>query len=390
MKKVFLPLLFSLLSLSVSAQEVIHVRKSAHAANPTIFFQGVSGNTELSSAVAGNLKNCGWFTIAPDKKADYILKGAASSSEMALSLFRGNGTSVQKFRIKVKQNNPAFTARQAVDHILKKLFNIAGICTSKIAFCAEVKPGYKEIYICNYDGSDVRKITSNRTLSVEPDWEPGQKRLVYTMYSQNFTDIIEYDMASRRSRRLIQFPGLNAGAAVSPDGNYFAVILSKDGTVDLYVKSVNGKYMKRLTRNTASESSPAWSPFGAKLCFVSDISRAPKLYSINVDGTQMTKLPTMGTESVSPDWSSDNKIVYSAKMGRNYTICLLDVTGKEPGRAVISAAGDWESPSWAPDNRHIAVSRKLNGRSDIYVIDTWTGRAKRILAGKIPFSMPSW
>jgi len=354
------------------------------------YFKGISGNKAISAEFAKNLKNCGWFDISVDLKANYVASGSVAGSELKVNLHRGNGSAVVSFRLPVNSKDPGLATRKAVDYLLKKLFDVKELCTSKIAFCGEVKPGYKEIYICNYDGSGVKKITSNNTLSVEPDWEPGQKRMVYTMYSKMFTDIIEYDLSLRRSRRLVQFPGLNAGAAVSPDGKYFAAILSKDGTVDLYVKSINTKFMKRLTKSHSSESSPCWSPSGAKLCYVSDQTRSPRLYVVPVGGGQSTKLPTLGTEAVSPDWSKDNKIVYSAKMGRNYAICLFDVKGKEPARTVISAAGDWESPSWAPDNRHVVASRKVGRRSDIYVIDTWTGKARRILAGKFPFSAPSW
>ncbi len=385
-----LTLLLLLLATPLLSQDKIRIQKSAIAKNPTLYVAGITGNKRISANFAKNLKNCGWFDISVNPKSAYVASGAVVGTQLKINLRRGTGASVLSFRLPLNSRDTDMTTRQAVDYILQKLFNIKGLCSSKIAFCAEVKPGYKEIYICNYDGSGVQKITSNHSLSVEPNWEPGQKRFVYTMYSKMFTDIIEYDLPTKCSRRLIQFPGLNAGAAVSPDSKYFAVILSKDGTVDLYVKSINTRYMKRLTKGKYSESSPCWSPSGAKLCFVSDKSRSPKLYTISVSGGNAVKIPTMGSESVAPDWSSDNKIIYSAKMGRNYAIALLDLTGKEPARAITSAAGDWESPSWAPDNRHVVASRKYNGRSDIYVIDTWTGKAKRILAGKVPFSNPNW
>lgn len=114
------------------------------------------------------------------------------------------------------------------------------------------------------------------------------------------------------------------------------------------------------------------------------------MYVVNATGGQPARLATMGTEAVSPDWSTDNKIIYSARMGPNYILALLDLEGNVPPRAVIQAAGDWESPAWAPDNRHVVATRTADGRSDIYVVDSWTGKARRILAGKIPFSMPCW
>lgn len=368
----------------------VKVQKTALRKNPTISSRGISGSPILTGKINSDLNNCGWFDVKQGGQTDYIINGTLSGSDLKVTLYRSNGTSIFSFNIKANATSPEITSRQTVDYILKKLFEVEGLCMSKIAFCAQLQSGLQEIYIADYDGTNVMKITNNRTLSVEPDWEPGQKRLVYTMYSKMFTDIVEYDLSSKRSRRLIQFPGLNAGAAVSPDGRYFAVILSKDGKVDLYIKSINTKWIKRLTNSNSSESSPCWSPSGGKLCFVSDQTGRPDLYIISARGGQPQKLPTLGNEAVSPDWSADDKIIYSAKMGRNYAIALLDLNDKEPARIVVSAAGDWESPSWAPDNRHVVASRTFNGRSDIYVIDTWTGGAKRILAGKIPFSLPSW
>ena len=239
-----IPLLF-LLTLTCMVQNTtnaqIRVKKAALRKNPTISSRGVTGSPVLTDTINSDLKNCGWFDIKQGGKTDYILKGALSGPNLKVTLYRGNGSTVFSYSIRANMKKPEITSQRAIDHILKKLFSVNRLCTSKIAFCAQLKTGLKEIYIADYDGANVRRITSNRSLSVEPDWEPGQKRLVYTMYSKMFTDIVEYDLSSHRSRRLIHFPGLNAGADVSRDGRYFAVILSKDGKVDLYIKSITTK-----------------------------------------------------------------------------------------------------------------------------------------------------
>ncbi|MCK5844876.1 MAG: PD40 domain-containing protein [Victivallales bacterium] len=373
-----------------SAESKIRIMKTALAKNPTLFFKGVAGSAALTKRVANDVSHCGWFNVVDlEHAAEYTLSGSISGRTLRFSLKRG-GIDALSFSMPFNNKKIVSISQRSVDHILKKLFRVDKLCRSKIAFCAETKPGRKEIFICDYDGGNIKRITRNGTLSVEPDWEPKQKRLVYTMYGKSNTDIVEYDLKSRRSRRLIHFPGLNTGAAVSPDGKYFAAILSKDGSVDLYLKSLTTSFLRRLTQGKSAESSPCWSPSGAKICYVSDMSGSPRLYVLSVNKKNRIRLKTLGTEAVSPDWSSEGKIIYSAKMGRNYALAMYDVAGDKTSKVVIAAAGDWESPSWAPDNRHVVASRKLNGRSNLYVIDTWTGRARRILAGRIHFSMPSW
>ena len=375
------------ISTTVSVNAQVHVVKNALSKNPSLKFNGIKGNSNLSNAIYNDLKNCGWFNITNSPNADYTLTGNANTNTLKVVLSKQSP--FLSFNLSFAPNKTTFTAHKTVDYILKKLFNINNLCTSKIAFCASIAKKCKEIFISDFDGTNVQQLTHNGSLSVEPDWGPNHKRLLYTLYNRSSTDIIEYDLASRRSRRLIHFPGLNAGGTISPDGHYFAAILSKDGTVDLYIKSIETKLLKRLTHNRASESSPCWSPSGAKLCFVSDITGKPKLFVINATGKNLVKLKTFGSEAVSPDWSTDNKIVYSTKMGAAYTLAVYDMNIGE-SKLIVNIAGDWESPSWAPDARHVVATRHYKGKQELYIIDSWNKTVKPLLGGKYKFSMPTW
>ncbi len=373
-------------SSALNAQEV-KVIKPGRDRNPTLMYKDITGNPELSKLILSDLKLCGWFDLV-DSGAEYFITGAAAGTQVQMVLANGNGTTLFTVNSPVSQNLRS-TAHKAVDAVLKKKFNIEGICSTKIAFAGQTQIGKKELFICDFDGQDVQQLTNSNSLSVEPDWIPGRNSIVYTLYSKTMTDIVELDVASRRSRNLAQFPGLNAGAAVSPNGNVIALILSRDNQVELYIKSFSGKDFQRLTNDISVEASPCWSPAGDKICYVSDKSGKPGLYVINSRGGPSVKLPTQGSEAVSPSWSSDNKIAYSAKNG-NYAIAVLDLAGKEPGKTVVNAAGDWESPSWAPDARHVVCARTLGGNSSLYVIDTWTGKARQLLGGKMNIVLPSW
>ncbi len=376
------------IAMTQDVQAQVRVVKPVNDRNPTLMYKDISGNPELSKIIASDLKLCGWFDLV-DSGAEYFITGTAAGTQLQLSVSNGNGTPLFSINSPINPQNLRSSAHKAVDAILKKKFDIAGICSSRIAFAGQTQIGKKEIYSCDFDGYNISQLTTNNSLSDEPDWIPGRDAIVYTLYSKMFTDIVELDVASKRCRRLAQFPGLNAGAAVSPNGNVIALILSRDNQVELYIKSFAGKEFQRLTNGISVEASPCWSPSGDKICFVSDMGGKPGLYIIGAGGGNSVKLPTMGTEAVSPSWSSNNKIAYSAKMG-NYAIAILDLNGKEPSRTVVNAAGDWESPSWAPDNRHVVCSRSYGGNSSLYVIDTWTGKARQLLGGKMNIVLPSW
>ena len=118
-----------------------------------------------------------------------------------------------------------------------------------------------------------------------------------------------------------------------------------------------------------------------------------RLHIIAANGGFAKRVPgALGSESVSPSWSKDGKIAYSAKLG-NYTVAIVDAEVKKaPARSkqqygpLKLGKGDWESPSWAPDNRHVVCSRNYG----IYVVDTWKGTARQILGGKSKLSLPDW
>lgn len=373
-------------SASLDAQEV-KVMKQSRDRNPTLMYKDITGNPELSKLIRSDLKFCGWFDLV-GSGAEYFITGAAAGNQVQMVVANGNGTTLFTVNSPITQNLRT-AAHKAVDAILNKKFNIPGICSTKIAFAGETQPGKKEIFICDFDGQNISQLTNSNSLSVEPDWIPRRDSIVYTLYSKMFTNIVELDVPSKRSRNLAQFPGLNSGAAISPNGNVMALILSRDNQVELYIKSFSGKEFQRLTNDISVEASPCWSPAGDKICYVSDKSSRPGLYVIDSRGGASVKLPTIGTEAVSPSWSADNKIAYSAKNG-SYTIAVLDLSGKEAGKTVVNASGDWESPSWAPDSRHVVCSRKLGGSSSLYVVDTWTGKARQLLGGKMNIVLPSW
>jgi TolB protein len=377
-----------IISSCLDLQAQVVVRKSAKDRNPTLMYRDISGNPELSKLIASDLKNCGWFDLV-DSGAEYVVTGTAAGAQLQTNVSNGNGSPLFALNSQVNTRDLRSTAHKTVDAILKKMFNIAGICSSKIAFAAQTQVGKKEIFTCDFDGQNITQLTFNNTLSVEPDWIPGRDAIVFTLYSKMFTDVVELDINSKRCRKITQFPGLNSGAAVSPNGSQLAIILSRDRQVELYVKSLGGQELQRLTNGIGVEASPCWSPSGDKLCFVSDMGGRPGLYVISPRGGTPVKLSTQGSEAVSPSWSSDNKIAYSAKMG-DYAIAILDLNGKEAAKTVVNAAGNWESPSWAPDARHVVCTRTSGGTSALFVVDTWTGKTRQLLGGKMNTVLPSW
>ena len=373
------------------ASAQVDVTVSGKKGDDTLIFRSFKGSEDMRRQIEKDLRNCGWFEILKNGVSTFMIDGSATGTNVTLDLKDGAGVKLATVRAIGGTNAEA--SHKAVDSILKLLYKVDGICDTKITFTAEIAPLRKEIYTCDYDGTNFKRVTRNNGLSLDPVWAPSGNSIVYSYIGNAFTTLMEQDIRTGKSRQLARFSGLNAGGAISPDGSKIALILSKDNQVDLYLRATNGGPLKRLTKDKAVEASPCWSPDGTKICFVSDSGYGrPRLHVISVNGGRSARLPgVLGSESVSPDWSSDGKVVYSAKLG-NYTICVADPAGaaeKEPRQKVgliASQGGDWESPSWAPDNRHVVCSR--NG--GLYIVDTWSGKNRQIVGGRSKCTLPDW
>ncbi len=358
--------------------------------NPLLFIKGISGDAEIAKIAANDLKLCGWFDITTDSaKADYTISGTASAGSLQLTV-----TGMKSFII--TQPLPAADRdhyiHKGVDMVLNKLFNIKGICASRIAFSVKSSSNSraKNIYIADFDGRNIKQITKHTNLCVEPEWTPDAKSLVYTMYGNSNTDIIQTYIDPLRSRMLVRMPGLNCGAAISPNGQTLAMISSRDKQVELYVKPVNGSSMTRLTNDRAVEASPCWFHDSSKICFVSDKQgRRPGIYVISAGGGSAVRQPTLGEEAVSPHVSSNGSIVYSCKMGGHYTLAIISKDEKVKSGVIVSQAGDWESPCWAPDNRHVICAKNNGNSSTLYIVDTWTMKVRQYMGG-YDMTYPSW
>lgn len=373
---------------SLLQAEPIEISKSAQRTfvQPTLQIRQINGDKEFCDPFYRYLVTCGWFRVV-NGNADYNLIVNGGDGKVSMQLFFGENPVLSK-NISYSGDVRRAAAR-SVDELISARFK-QRLCDSQLTFTVETRPGIKEVFVCDTDGGNIRKITDFSTSCVEPSWMPDGKSVVYTRYTLAGTDVCETMINPWRSRRLTHFKGMNVGAAVHPGGEYLAMIMSIDRQVELYVKALNSRDRRRLTQSKAVEASPCWHPNGGSICYVSDRSGRPGLYLIGANGGSPQRIPTLGSEAVTPAWAPDGKLAYSAKIGGSYKLAVYDPNGGESGVIANLPAGDWEGAAWAPDSRHIAASRRVGKRSEIYIVDSKTGKSRKLLNLKYSQTSPDW
>lgn len=273
-------------------------------------------------------------------------------------------------------------AHRMADDIVQAVTGHKGIASMRIVLVGN-RTGKKELYLCDSDGGEVRQLTGEGRIAIGPNWGPDGNSIVYTSYMRDFPDICRIDLNRNQRTSLANYSGLNTGASISPDGKDLALILSKDGNPELYIKNIRSGKLTRLTNSPrAAEASPDWSPDGSQLVYASDQGGTgrPQLYIISREGGTPRRISNRGTENVAPDWGSNGLIACASRSGGQYVIAVIQPSSGQMSY-LVSDGADYEDPSWAPDGRHIVAARSIKYQSSIYLLDTVSDRPVALLQG---------
>jgi Tol biopolymer transport system component len=188
---------------------------------------------------------------------------------------------------------------------------------------------------------------------------------------------------------------------VVPTGtsNKIAFASNRDGIAQLYSMNADGTSVSRLTTNYANDESPKWSPNNSRIVFQSDRENpfcdAFDIYSMNSDGSGQTRLTTDINDDRAPVWSPDGtKIAFqSLRNGVNYQVYVMNADGSGQVNISNSTSNDTQ-PSWSPDGTKIAFAsdRDQAGFPSIYVMNADGNNQTRLTFSSSGFldDQPAW
>ena len=169
-----------------------------------------------------------------------------------------------------------------------------------------------------------------------------------------------YD-ASRVYRQVTTHPDIDSYPAISPDGQWLAFASRRSGNMDIWVKPIQGGSATRITSHRTDEIMPAWSPDGEKLAYVSyqdDAAGDIWIVSLRKRGDELsvrgnpTKLTDYLGLDISPAFSPDGKfIAFVSDRDGTKNVYLLQLSNNRIFQITTTGA---ISPTWSPDGNQIA------------------------------------
>ncbi len=163
-------------------------------------------------------------------------------------------------------------------------------------------------------------------------------------------------------------------------------------------------YALRLTDHKKSKSylniSPALSPSGDKVAFISNMGGKQSIYVMDIFDTENIKQVIQGESDVnfeelhwlSPgmDWSPDGtQLTFSAKAGEEDALYFYNTKTKKIIQKKFGLDGIF-SASWSPKGNEVAFVGNLNGESDIYIYHIPTEQIEKITDDIFSDSYPHW
>ncbi len=377
---------------------------------------------QLSRVIASDLTGTGLFREVPasahiSRVTDFgaPVKYADWKAVNAQALVTG-GVSVQgkkltvRFRLydvfsdKEMGNGLQFTgttegwrrmAHKVSDAVYSRITGESGYFDSRVVFVSESGPKnerQKRLAIMDYDGADVKYLTSSDAIVLAPRFSPSGDRVLYTSYESGFPQIHVLDVGSVQRRVLNADEGtMSFAPRFAPDGRTVVYSLAQGGNTDLYKMDISSGRRTRLTTAPSIETAPSYSPDGSQIVFESDRSGSPQLYIMSANGGDARRISNGKGRYGTPVWSPRGDLVaFTKQSGGRFHIGVMRTDGSE--ERLLTASFLDEGPTWSPNGRVIMFTRETQGaggRALLYSVDV-SGRNLKPVRTPDGASDPAW
>jgi Tol biopolymer transport system component len=239
------------------------------------------------------------------------------------------------------------------------------------------------------DSTTAEQLTAGPGYDYQPDVSPDGRWIVFVSYARDAVELWAFDLASQQSRQLTHSGAVNLEPRFSPDGGRIAFVSTTyHGHFHIFTADFRDGELSNLERLTGEqrsplpryyygpfdhEISPAWSPDGRELIFVSNRG--------HIYGTGgFWRMPARaGSEAreihyeetawrARPEFSPDGKrLVYASYLGQQWH--QLWVMPSEGGDAFPLSYGDFDNlnPRWSPDGSQIAFVSNRGGNTALWL-----------------------
>ena len=163
--------------------------------------------------------------------------------------------------------------------------------------------------------------------------------------------------------------GFSQGPRLSPDGTRVAVVISEEGSPEVFLLDVARDTLSRLTFSSLAALKPIWSPDGDFVYFRSGRTgtRTGTLFRTRSDGSGQAE-PLLGTPYPTSIASDATKLVFHEQgQGSGWDISVVLLENPPRAEPLLTESYDEHTAQISPDGRWLAYVSDEDGRDEDYI-----------------------
>jgi TolB protein len=169
--------------------------------------------------------------------------------------------------------------------------------------------------------------------------------------------------------------------AWSPDGSHLAYVSFETGHAVVYIQSLYTNQRKLLAGFSGTNSAPAWAPDGKQLAIVMTRDGSSQIYLIRPDGSDVRRITFSGEIDTEPNFSPDGQyLLFLSDRGGSPQIYRMPVKGGPAERMTFGEGANF-SPRHSPDGKGFVFNHRVGGKFYIAMQDFQTGQMELLTEG---------
>ncbi len=166
--------------------------------------------------------------------------------------------------------------------------------------------------------------------------------------------------------------------AWSPDGSKIAYVTFESGRSALVVQTLSNGAIKQIASYPRHNGAPAFSPDGSKLAFALSKDGSLNLYVMNLGSGQISRVTSGRSNDTEPTWFPDSQTVaYTSDQGGRPQVYKVNINGGAPQRLTWEGSQNQDSDV-SSDGKFLVMVGSNGGKQHITKQDLETGAVQTL------------
>jgi len=206
-------------------------------------------------------------------------------------------------------------------------------------------------------------------------------RIAYVLQTGDTHELQIADADGQNPQVMLRSKHSIISPAWSPDGKKLAYVSFELGKPVVYIQTLASGQRTPVANFKGNNSAPAWAPNGNQMAVVLSRDGISQIYTMNLDGSGLRRVMRSPLIDTEPQYTPDGgSLVFTSDRGGSPQIYRVPVSGGEAQRVTFNGSYNI-SPSLSPDGNNLVYVTRRNGAFRLALLDTSTGSEQLLTAG---------